>query len=153
MAKRLTLTNDTSGVKNVEQVYTYGQDGNHTAVTGAPVFAAKEAGTITGVYLTTAAMTTSTDRTLSADVKKLTGTTAAASVCSTNPAFAATATGAGVKTTVNSGTGITQAVIKTDGTQRCAAGDIVTVDLAIAGSNGTVGANTAVTVVFVPDTV
>lgn len=83
------------------------------------------------------------DLTMTFNVRKNT-----TSVCSTNPAIAKTAASDARATTAAAGTGITQAVIKTDGTEDFVAGDTInaifditigTADTNITGPSVTVG--------------
>jgi hypothetical protein len=149
-SKRLFLSNDAIGNTDAERVFVYAQNGNHTTATNVTVFVAPEAGEVTGVFLATRTMTTSTDRTLTATVSKVVAAGTATALCTTNPSFISTATGAGAPSTYNTGTGITQAVLKTDGSCVLAKGNLVVCALAIAGSNGTVGTDAAVQVHFKP---
>lgn len=90
---------------------------------------------LTDVVLTAGVNTTHTTGTsLTATVEKNTdGGTAA---LSTNPALLNTA-GTGRKTTATAGTGITPAVIKSDGSEDFASYDAVVVTLSEAGTGGT----------------
>lgn len=153
MAKLLDLTNDTAGNRERIRFYTFSQSGNHVAATAVPMIILPEAGEIVSVNLSAVTFTTSTDRTLAATVKKVITAGTATAVCSTDPSFAATASGTGMKSTVNGGTGITVAVVKSDGTQVFAIGDAITVDVTIAGANGTVGTGASVTVGYKPYTI
>lgn len=120
---RKFLSNDVQGHKDFKQYFTIGQAGNITADTTHIVFVAPEAGRITNVV--GSVQHNGVDATnalqMAFDVKK-NGT----SVASTVPVITKAAT-AGVNTTFTSGTGRTPAVIKTDGTQIVAAGDVITV--------------------------
>lgn len=153
MANLLNLTNDALGYREEIKYFSYGPAGNITAVTDAPVFMAPYAGTIVSVDLSAQTFPVSTDRTLSATVKKLVTAGTSTAVCTTDPAFALTASGTGMRSTLNAGTGITAAVVKSDGTQVIAAGTMVTTTVAIAGSNGTLGTGVVVTIGFKPATV
>jgi hypothetical protein len=149
MAKRLTLTNDTAGYVNPVQHFFYNVAGNITAVTAAPVFTAPVPGTIVSAYFSTLTYPTSTDRTVTVTPKKV-HTTTTTSLCTTNPAFSFAASGTGSFNTVTAVTGITPAVVDTVN-NHVVAGDQVTVDVAVAGSNGTLGTGLAVVIGFVPD--
>lgn len=148
MADLVQLSNDASGATTEKLYFVFGQTGNHTAATNAPFSGLlPRAGRITGVWLGTTTFPTSSDRTLAATVKRNRNGVAQVAVCSTDPAFAATASGGtGATTTYAAGTGKTQAVIKSDGSEILAAGDFLTTDLAIAGANGTIGTGATVTV-------
>lgn len=148
MADLVKLSNDTAGATTEKVYFVFGQTGNHTAATNAPFSGLlPRAGRITGVWLGTTTYPTSTDRTLTATVKRNRNGVASVAVCSVDPAFAATASGGtGATTTYAAGTGKTLATIKSDGSEIVAAGDFLTTDIAIAGANGTVGTGAVVTV-------
>lgn len=138
------------GLYTIKIVKESAQTGNFSALTASPIFVAPFACRVASVNLTALTFPTTSDRTATCTVKKVSGTTAATTICSTEAAFAATAGGSGVKSTLTGGTGITSAVLKTDGTATLAAGDMLTVDTAFAGSNGTIGTGCTVTVEIVP---
>lgn len=100
-----------------------------STATALPMGIARKSGTILDVVLTT--YVNGADGTdalsLSADVQKKRADTTV-SVCSTAPALAKAA-GADHATTAASGTGITQAVMQTDGKEDVQAGDYIFTDL------------------------
>lgn len=120
--------------------------GEVTADTGAhTLFIAPAGGTIVSVVggVIENGSDANEDLTMTFNVRKNT-----TSVCSTNPAIAKTAASDARATTAASGTGITQAVIKTDGTEDFVAGDTInvifditigTADTNITGPSVTVG--------------
>lgn len=142
------------GQVKLVRYFVNGVAGNFAAQTAAPLFSIPVAdtngGRIVSVDISAVAFTTSTDRTAAATLKKISGTTAAAAVCSTDPAFGPTASGTGMKSTQVGGTGITQAVVKTDGTATGIVGDMFTLDTTFAGANGTLGTGFEVVVGYQP---
>ena len=99
--------------------------------TALPIGVARKSGTILDVVLTTYVngADSADPLNITADVKKKrAGTTV--SVCSTNPKLDKTA-GAAHATTAAAGTGITQAVLKTDGSEDVQAGDYLVCDLTL----------------------
>ena len=129
---RLFASNDASsgdfavgpGIIEDKDVFSHAIAGNITADSnGNFVFIPNFAGKITNVVLALQGGADAVNPlTLAAVVKK--GGTA---VCSTNPAYDKAA-GTGSKSTYAAGTGLTLAVLKTDGTEQFAAGDLITVD-------------------------
>lgn len=100
-----------------------------STATNLPMGIARKSGTILNVVLTNHTNGTDASNALNitADVQKKRAATAV-SVCSTNPKLDKTA-GASHATTAASGTGITQAVMKTDGSEDVQAGDYLFCDL------------------------
>jgi hypothetical protein len=123
---RKYLSNDGTGATEHIMYFSHGVDGDKTSDDNANiVFVAPCAGKIVSVV--GAVVENGSDATnpltMAFVVKK--NTTA---VCSTDPAIAKTAASDATVNTYASGTGITQATIKTDTTPVCAGGDIITVD-------------------------
>lgn len=85
-------------------------------------------GEVVGVWLAVHTNTTASTTSIQGDLK-IAGT----AVCSTAPKITDAAS-TGTKSTYASGTGITQAVIKTDGSEDFAAGEVMTGELTAAGS-------------------
>ena len=143
---RVFLSNDAQGITNDKTYLTYHKSGTITAdATGIILMgSAPQAGKVTNVWgsVGTNGVDGSDTLTLGYSVKK-NGT----AVCSTIPLINKTA-GTGRKTTTTATTGITEAVIKTDGTQIFAAGDTLSVDFDItrAGTPTTEFTDAAVTV-------
>lgn len=141
------LSNDAQGHNDVKLYFVHGASGNITADTTAPVFIAPVAGRIVNVVgnLTVNGEDGVNPFSLAFDVKK-NGT----SVAATLPAIAKAA-GSGQKDTFAAGTGITQAVLKTDGSEIVAAGDAITVVYDITRTTpGVEAAGPSVLVVFEP---
>lgn len=144
--KRLFLSNDSQGITYDKKYLTYHKSGTITADATIIVLmgAAPEAGAVTGVWgsVGTNGVDASDTLTLGFVVKK-NGT----SVLTTTPLINKTA-GTGRKTTTTATTGITSAVLKTDGTQKFVAGDTLSVDFDItrAGTPTTEFTDAAVTV-------
>lgn len=129
MAYRKVISNDThaGGMGGFYEPIIYFNSqiaGEVTADATHTVFIAPAAGTIVSVVggVLENGSDGSNALTMAFDVKK-NGT----SVASTVPAIAKTAASDARATTQSSGTGITQAVLKTDGTATFAAGDTITV--------------------------
>lgn len=118
------LTNENVGVSNDVVYIRHGVTGEVTADATHPLFAAEKAGRVVSVV--GGALENGSDATnplsMSFDVSK--GATA---VASTNPAFDKTAAADTRVSTANAGTGITQAVLKTDGSASFAKGDVFSV--------------------------
>ena len=126
---RKYLSNDSAGHTEHIMYFSLGVDGEKTADDNANiVFVAPAAGKIVSVV--GAVVENGSDGTnpltMGFVVKK--NTTA---VCSTDPVISKTAASDATVDTAVAGTGITQAVLKTDTTPVCAAGDIITVDFDI----------------------
>lgn len=129
MAIRHYATND-SWKSYVEEQFTfqYTVAGNVTAdLTTAPIFAPNFSGEIVNVVLAFGQNgADGTDPLNMSAILYKNGT----AVCSTNPDIAKAA-GTGVKSTAVSGTGLTQAVVKTDGTEDFVTGDYFSLTLDI----------------------
>ena len=141
------LSNDAQGHRDVQLFFVHSDSAQITADTTATVFVAPVAGRIVNVV--GSVVTNGVDGTnpfsLAFDVRK-NGT----SVASTVPAIDKAA-GTGARNTFAAATGITQAAIKTDGTQIVAAGDAITVVYDITRTTpATECAGAAVLVVFEP---
>ncbi len=117
------LSNDSSGITELEHNLQATAITLNADVTDAPVGFAPYAGKITKVWFAVGQIgqDAANAASLAATVKK-NGT----AICTTDPAIAKAA-GTGAGSTVSSGTGITQAVVKSDGTEVVAAGDRFTV--------------------------
>lgn len=144
--KRLFLSNDAQGITYDKALLTYHKSGTITADANLIILmgSAPQAGAVTNVWgsVGTNGVDASDTLTLGFNVKK-NGTT----VLSTVPLINKTA-GTGRKTTTTATTGITEAVLKTDGTQKFVAGDTLSADFDItrAGTPTTEITDAAVTV-------
>lgn len=120
MANQLFLSNDTNGYTETIYCESYKVAGNITStLTSAPLFAPNFSGKVVGVVVALGQNGVDGSNALSTTVTVSKNGTA---VTSTDPAIAKAA-GTGVKSTASSGTGITQAVVKTDGTESFVSGD------------------------------
>jgi hypothetical protein len=151
MAKQLTLTNDAAGSSDVIHYFRYDVPGNLTAATGAAMGVMPRPGKIVSYGFATQTFPTTSDRTLAVTVKKISGASAAATVSTTEGAYAATAGGSGQKSTFVGGTGITAPVLSTGAAANFIAGDQLEATVAVAGSNGTLGTGLSVIVGVVFD--
>jgi hypothetical protein len=151
MAKQISLTNDAAGSNDVIHYFHYNVGGNLTAATGVPIGVMPRAGKIVSYGFGVQTYPTTSDRTLAVTVKKISGASAAATVSTTEGAFAATAGASGQKSTFVGGTGITAPVLSTGAASTVAAGDQLEVTVAVAGANGTIGTGLSVIVGVVFD--
>jgi hypothetical protein len=149
MADRLFASNDTKGyTKSETHLFFAPASGNFTADATPSVVVAPFACTVVDVIGSVGQNGVDVSNPLDL---KFTASKNGTALCTTDPDIAKAA-GTGVKTTAVAGTGITQAVVKSDGTQTVAKGDLIKVlfDITRTASPGTEIADAAAIVVVRP---
>lgn len=124
MASLVKLTNENVGVSADVHYFRAFVVGEITADVTHPLFAAEAAGHV--VSIVAGALENGGDGTDPLSMKFTVNKNATA-IASTDPAFAKTAAADTLVSTANAGTGITQTVLKTDGSATFAKGDVFSV--------------------------